>query len=112
VIFLERFLREALLYKDYIILAILPFVLGFAYFWLIFILRRYIKFLSLALGSILPIAISAYFGYQLYTALQGNDIQVVWTIVAYLLLSLVGTFTYCALAIAAKALRKPTRRSR
>ena len=100
-----RIINELLGFLEYIILMFIPIVLGFAYFWMFHILKKFSKKIRYLYGSLIPIAVNVYYLVQLVNTI-GQPFTFVVTAVSYFILSLAATLTYVVLAITVTSIKK------
>lgn len=101
---METVLRYIYEYQEYIILFAIPFLISFAFFLLMAILKRLIKKVRYWHGGVLILLIVVFFASRLFEVEFTSALFV--NRFANFLLILAGFVTYCAFAITAYALRK------
>lgn len=100
-----RIIQELLSFLEYIILMLIPIVLGFAYFWVFHLLKKLSKKIRYLYGSIVPLAINGYYLVQLINNV-GQPFSLIVTSFAYFILSLAGTLTYTIMAVTVTSIKK------
>ena len=103
---MSTLLRYIEAYQEYIILFATPFVISFAFFLLMMIIKRFYKQVHYWHGGIVGLLIVLYFAFRL-NGLQPTSAVFVNRF-SFFLIVLSGLISYTAFAVTAHALRKRT----
>lgn len=103
---MNTLLRYIVEYQEYIILFATPFVISFAFFLLMMIIKRFFKQVHYWHGGVVGLLIVLYFAFRL-NGLQTTSAAFVSRF-SFFLIVLSGLVSYIAFAVTAHALRKRT----